>query len=387
MIDLDDGAGGAQRRLRGQFFHRQNRPAGNVVLVEFRHGLELGFCHRPGLDRGKHLHQPRQARIGRGVVRMSDPGFLADHFADVLPYRRLGDEVQIRVGIVLPALALEDPARLSAAGGVARARHRRAEPAVRMLGVFLHDAGAGQPLLVAQLDATQIQHPVLHRGEHLLPAPRTHALIQGGDDSQGKMQAGTAVADLCTGDERRAIIETGGRSRAAGTLRDVLIDLAVFVRTRTETLDGCDDHARVQLLDPLPGEPHAIERPRRKIFQQYVTALNQALQHLLALGFLGIEGDGALVVVQHGEVETVHVGNVAQLLAGDVSDPGLFHLDDVRPQPGEQLGAGGPRLNVREVENAHTVQCLSHSYSLSPVTCTWSGFWSPGRTRARPPRY
>src|SRR4029077_15895114 len=214
-----------------------------------------------------------------------------------------------------------------------------------------------------------------------------HALIQGGHDPQGEMQAGTAVADLRTGDQRRAIIETGGRSRAAGTLRDVLIDLAVFVRTRTETLDGCDNHARVQSLDPLPGEPHAIERPRREILHQYVTALHQPLQHLLALGLLGVEGDGALVVVQHREVEAVHVGNVAQLLAGEVPGACLFHLDDVRPQPGEQLGAGGPRLNVREVENTYTVQCLSHSRIPSPVTCTWSGSWSPGRTRAGPPRY
>src|SRR4029077_3250510 len=236
MIDLDDGAGGAQRRLRRQFFHRQNRAARNVVLVEFRHGLELGFCHRPGLDRGKHLHQTRQARTGRGVVRMSDPGFLADHFADVLPYRRLGDEVQISVGIFLPALALEDPARLPAAGRFAGARYRRAELAVRILGVFLHDAGPGQSLLVAQLDATQVQHAVLHRGEHLLAAPRADPLIKGAHDPKGEIKAGTAVADLRTGDQRRAIIETGGRSRAAGTLRDVLIDLAVFIRTRTETL-------------------------------------------------------------------------------------------------------------------------------------------------------
>src|SRR5437879_11104029 len=35
MIDLDDGAGGAQRGLRGQLFHGQNRAARNIVLIEF----------------------------------------------------------------------------------------------------------------------------------------------------------------------------------------------------------------------------------------------------------------------------------------------------------------------------------------------------------------
>src|SRR2546430_13405535 len=95
------------------------------------------------------------------------------------------------------------------------------------------------------------------------------------------MQPGAAVADLRAGDERRAVVEASGRSRAAGALRDVLIDLAVLVRARTETLDGCDDHARVQLLDPLPGEPHTIERARSEVLHQYVTVLHQALQDLL----------------------------------------------------------------------------------------------------------
>src|SRR6267378_911060 len=100
------------------------------------------------------------------------------------------------------------------------------------------------------------------------------------------MQAGAAVADLRAGDERRAVVETSGGSRAAGTLGDVLIDLAVLVRSRTETLDGCDNHARVELLDPLPGESHTIQCSGSKILHQHVTALHQALQHLLALRVL-----------------------------------------------------------------------------------------------------
>src|SRR5205814_9471876 len=100
------------------------------------------------------------------------------------------------------------------------------------------------------------------RGEHLLSASRADALIQGGHDAQGEMQSGAAVADLRAGDERRAVVEAGGRSRAAGALRDVLIDLAVLVRARTETLDGCDAHARVQPLEPLAGAPHTTEPSR-----------------------------------------------------------------------------------------------------------------------------
>jgi hypothetical protein len=41
VIDLDDGAGLAQRSVLGDLFHRQDGAAGDVVLVEDVHGLEL----------------------------------------------------------------------------------------------------------------------------------------------------------------------------------------------------------------------------------------------------------------------------------------------------------------------------------------------------------
>src|ERR1700723_586575 len=63
MIDLDDGAAGAQRGFSSQFLHRQDRTAGNVVLVELGHGLEFGFGHGPAFDRGEDLHQARQPRV------------------------------------------------------------------------------------------------------------------------------------------------------------------------------------------------------------------------------------------------------------------------------------------------------------------------------------
>src|SRR3974390_1018469 len=128
--------------------------------------------------------------------------FLADHPADLFPHRPLGDEVQIGVGILFPTLALDDPPRWAATGGVAGARHRRAKLAVRVLWILLHHTGAGEALLIAQLDATQVEHAVLHRGQPLLPTTRRGALIERGDDAEGEMQAGAAVTDLCAGDER-----------------------------------------------------------------------------------------------------------------------------------------------------------------------------------------
>ena len=175
------------------------------------------------------------------------------------------------------------------------------------------------------------------------------------------MQAGAAVADLGTGDHGRAVVEAGGRGGAARALGDVLVHLAVLERPGAEALDRRDDHRGVQFLDAFPGEAHAIEHAGGEVFDHYVAGLDQRLQHLLALGRLGVEGDGPLVVVQHGEIQAVGVRQVAQLAAGDVTLARPFDLDDVGAEPGEQLGAGRPRLHMREVENPHALKCFAHA--------------------------
>ncbi len=159
--------------------------------------------------------------------------------------------------------------------------------------------------------------------------------------------------------ERRAVAEAGGRGRAAGALRDVLVDLAVLVGTGAEALDRGDDHARVGLVDVLPGQPHAVERAGREILHQHVAGLDQLVEHALALRVLGVDRDRALVVVEHGEVERVGVGHVAQLAARDVADAGALDLDHVGAEPGEQLRAGRARLHVGEVEDAHACERLT----------------------------
>ena len=137
MIDLDDGAGRAQRRLLGDLLHRQDRSDRNVLLVADVHDFELGLGHGPLLDGVEDQAQPRQPRRRRRVIRIGFPFRLADQIADRGPDRRLGDEIDVGVGIVLPALAFDDPARLAAAGIVAGARGRRAERnALAVLAVF-----------------------------------------------------------------------------------------------------------------------------------------------------------------------------------------------------------------------------------------------------------
>ena len=216
-----------------------------------------------------------------------------------------------------------------------------------------------EPLLIAQLDAREVEHAVLHGAEHLLAAAGARTLEQRGDDAQRQMQAGARIADLRAGDERRAVTETGGRGRAAGALRDVLVDLAVLVRAGAKALHRRDDHTRVGLVDVIPGQPHAVERAGGEVLNQHVAALDQLVEHALALRVLRIDRDRALVVVEHGEVERVRVRHVAQLAARDVANAGALDLDHVGAEPGKQLRAGRARLHMREVEDAHALQRLA----------------------------
>ena len=127
-----------------------------------------------------------------------------------------------------------------------------------------------EALLIAQLDAAQVEHAVLHGGEHLLAAPGAVSLVERADDAEREMQPRAAVSDLRAGDQRRPVEKARGRRRAAGALGDVLVDLAILVRAGTEALDRSHDHARVELMDMLEIEPHALERAGREILDEHI---------------------------------------------------------------------------------------------------------------------
>src|SRR5204863_5926679 len=169
--------------------------------------LELGLGHGPLLDARENLVEARQPGRGPGVVGMGFPAGLANDVADLLPNRRLGDEVDVRVGIVLPALTLQNAAGLAATGVVAGARNRIAEGnAFAVLAVF-RERTMGEPLLVAQLHACQVQHAVLHGGGNPLSPLGHGALVARGDDPERQMQPGTAVVDLGAGYQWTVIVE------------------------------------------------------------------------------------------------------------------------------------------------------------------------------------
>ena len=116
------------------------------------------------------------------------------------------------------------------------------------------------------------------------------------------MHTGAGIADLRTGDERGPIAEAGGRGGAAGALGDVLVHLAVHIGTGPEAFHRGDDHARIELVDVLEVEPHAVERAGSEILDQHVTFLHKPFEDFLTRGMFGINRDRAFAAVEHGEI-------------------------------------------------------------------------------------
>jgi len=117
-------------------------------------------------------------------------------------------------------------------------------------------------------------------------------------------------------------------------------------------------------VDFFPGETHAVEHARTEILHQHVAALDQRGQDFLALRILGVERDGALVVVEHREIQAVDIRNVLQLSARDIADAGALDLDHVSTEPGQQLRAGRSGLHVVKSRMRTPVSALVMIYFL-----------------------
>ena len=207
------------------------------------------------------------------------------------------------------------------------------------------------------------------------------------------MHARVAVAERRPADGRRAVPETGGGGGPARALRHVVVDLEILIgRAFAEALDRPEDDPRIELVNALPGEAHPIQRARREVLDQDVGVADQRLQDRLAFGRLGIERQRSLVAVELREVERVEIGDIAQLIARDVSYAGPLDLQYIGAEPREQLSTRGPRLHAGEVDDLDSFEgqfheqrllCPSMNLAASVVRC-WSASDVPCSPRSHP---
>ena len=116
------------------------------------------------------------------------------------------------------ALAPDDP---DVAVELARAKFFVDPKAADALAEQVRAAHPGhlEALLVAQLDAAEVEHAVLHRCQNPLSTTGFFPLEQGGDDTERQMQAGSGIADLGAGYNWHTVAKTGGGSGTAGATR------------------------------------------------------------------------------------------------------------------------------------------------------------------------
>ncbi len=209
-----------------------------------------------------------------------------------------------------------------------------------------------EPLLIAQLDAAQIQHRILHRHRHFLAFAGLRAADQRGQQADRQVHSGIAVTQRRPADCRRAIPESCGRGGAAGALRDVVINLEVRVgRTLAEALDRAENEPRVEFLNMLPGEAHPVHRTGREILDQHVGLADQLLQDRLAFRRLGVQGQRLFVAIERDKVQRIQIGDVPQLVARHVPNARPLDLQHVCAEPRQQLRACGSRLYAGKVDN------------------------------------
>ena len=215
-------------------------------------------------------------------------------------------------------------------------------------------------VVLAHLDAAEIDDGVLHRDLQDLSLAGAFSLPQGGHDAEGRVDSRACVADRRAGLGRGTARLACERHGAADGLRDHIEALVVLVGAiGAEPLDSREDNPRVDAAQRVIAEAKPFQRSRRHILRDDVTLPDHFQEHAFALLRLEIEGDAALVGVQQYEVIAVHIGKAGPVAPAGVAHSGLLDLDYVGAKPGHGLGAGRPRLKLSQVNDADVFESLA----------------------------
>src|SRR5205807_2594456 len=304
--------------------------------------LVLGALRRPIFHQRVDLALALPAGRGRLVPGVADQVGPANDLQQRMPELLRHEEEDVVVG----------------AAGMAAIRRAWYAGAELVTGALAGLAGA---LMIAQADADQIDHRVLHRDLDLLAFTGEVPLHQRGENADHAVHAGARIPDGRPHIGRRIVGKAGDAHRAAHRLRDRFVALVVGVGpVRAEALDARVDQARVELLDRRIAEAEALDDARAEVLEQHVAGLQQGAKHVLGARVLEIQGEASLVRVEGQIEEAVRVGPIREHLPGGVALDRLFHLDHVGPEPGQHLTARGPRLIVRDIDDPDARQRSAH---------------------------
>src|SRR5262249_12317588 len=104
----------------------------------------------------------------------------------------------------------------------------------------------------------------------------------------------------------------------------------------------------------LVAESQTLYRTRRHVLDQDVGFRDQFPQERLAAFRFEIAGEAALVRVQENEIVRIDARDLAVAGSPPIAFSRFFHLDDIRSQPSERLGARRACFELRQIEYPNT---------------------------------
>src|SRR5215468_11168194 len=116
-----------------------------------------------------------------------------------------------------------------------------------------------------------------------------------------------------------------------------------------EALDLAIDNTRVDLLDRFVVQAKALDRPWCHVLGHDVGLLDHLLDDLEPLWRFQVQRYRFLVDVELVEVPRVVIGLAGPEPASRIAPPRVLDLDHLGAEPSQDLGRGGPRLELRGI--------------------------------------
>src|ERR687895_2042466 len=335
MPDLGDHVTGGHVRVVESLVVGEDRPAGHTGRPQHLDPVRGGLGRRDGLDLALQLVDGGHA-IGEG----DEPGI-------VEPLRPLED---------VEHQALPQPVVVGAD------RHIAVRRAVRLVRrrPAMPGAGLRGHLAVSEVRAGLPDRPgqrgVHQRDVHVLALAAVATDHLGGEDRIDRGRAGREVGD---GDAHLGGTATGlpGHPHEAGhALRHDVEAGPVAVRAGlAETADGAVEDVRSYVPYGLVADPEAVHHAGTEVLDDQVAVPRHPQKGGPATGVLEVHRHAALAAVGHRERVALAVdlgGESSRIVPG----AGLFQLDDVGPQLGENHRAIGPGQEAGEIQNLEPLE-------------------------------
>ena len=115
---------------------------------------------------------------------------------------------------------------------------------------------------------------------------------------------------------------------------------------------------RVDFLDRLVVEPEPLDRAGRHVLGRDVGLFQHLLDDLEPLRGLQIDRDRLLVDVELAEIPGIVIGLAGPQAPSGIAAPRVLDFHHLGAEPRQHLGAGRPRLELREIDDFDALQKL-----------------------------